>query len=510
MGRIAVGSSYFCGISGEDNSLYCWGTEPVSGDLITTPQAVGGGPNAWSKVSVGLRFMCATSLEDGAAYCRGKSYHGELGDGKLESSSDVMKPVKGGQQFKDISSGDAHACGVTFNGEIYCWGDNDLGQLGQGNTKSSSSPVKVAGSSWESVSAGGEHTCAVKSDGSGWCWGKNDFHQVSPSSNYQENSPVKLNGRWRQLSAGPSFTLGIDSSGKGFGWGLSESITSESAIGGLLGDGKDFCLDLETSQVICDEDGDDYGFSGFSSFEQNPVPIVGGKKWSTLSAGLVPCGVESGTSKLYCWGYTEGESLADGSPNSNSPKLVNQNRWLYVSGGKTGARCAIQSSGEASCWGRNVYECFGNCPLGDGSTSNSATPKVVSSIDNWVSNGNVPIQEEESPPPEIIPTSPELIPQESPSPPPSPPPAFLESPPPSPLTLPPILPPPLTPAPAPVELAIPEIAPIPGIPPLVSEIAPAPLPDVLETQDEAVSMASRYHVPFIVLVVLTLHYINYF
>lgn len=448
--------------------------------------------------------MCATSLGDGAAYCRGRSYHGELGDGKLESSSDVMKPVKGGQQFKDISSGDAHACGVTFNGEIYCWGDNDLGQLGQGNTRSSSTPVKVSGSSWESVSAGGEHTCAVKSDGSGWCWGKNDFHQVSPSKNYQENSPVKLNGKWRQLSAGPSFTLGIDSSGKGYGWGLSESITSESAIGGLLGDGKDFCLDLETSNVICDQEGDDYGFSGLASYEQNPVPIVGGKKWSTLSAGLVPCGVESGSSKLYCWGYTEGESLTDGSPNSNAPKLVNQNRWLYVSGGKTGARCAIQSSGEASCWGRNVYECFDNCPLGDGSTSNSATPKVVSNVDNWISDGNVPAQEEESPSPELVPSP--IIPPESP------PPLVLEAPPPSPVVLPPIVTPLLPPVPAPVpeELTIPEIAPIPSIPPILNDTAPAPLPGALETQEEPVSMASGYYLPFITLVAITLYFCMHF
>ena len=431
--------------------------------------------------------MCAIAMDSSEAYCRGKSYSGELGNGEMESSTTDMTLVQGGYTWSDISVGTTHVCAITDAKELYCWGDNQYGQLGIGNTVSSPAPVKVDGK-WSTVSAGTDHTCGVQADGKGYCWGRNDFFQSSPSSSSEERTPVQLQGTWKYLSAGSSFTLGIDSKGKGYGWGLSESISSDSAFGGLLGDGKQTCFDPETKEYCkFDTSYQDYSFGGFAAYEQNPVPISGQKKWKTLSAGMVPCGVESGSDKLYCWGYTDGEALVDGSPNSSSPKSVDNKKWDAVSGGLSGARCGIVNDGKAYCWGRNVYECYKSCPLGDGSLKNSGTPKQVSTVDSFQSN-QIPGEPMPQPQPEPLPEpQPEPLPEPQPepepqplpfpSPIPEPVPEPEQEPPPEPIPVPSVLPNPVqeTPVLPPVP-SVPDISPfLPPVSPPIEVMAPVPI-----------------------------------
>jgi alpha-tubulin suppressor-like RCC1 family protein len=78
-----------------------------------------------------------------------------------------------------ISAGNAHTCALRANGNIACWGDGALGQLGNDNLVKKNSPVAVAClSNAVSVSAGLAHTCALKADGSSACWGNNSFGQL--------------------------------------------------------------------------------------------------------------------------------------------------------------------------------------------------------------------------------------------------------------------------------------------------------------------------------------------
>ena len=87
-------------------------------------------------------------------------------------------PVTGGTP-RLIAAGIAHTCALTPEGGVQCWGNNDLGQLGDGTNKSSNVRVNVPGlQGATSIVAGGNHTCVLLADGSIWCWGENTQGQL--------------------------------------------------------------------------------------------------------------------------------------------------------------------------------------------------------------------------------------------------------------------------------------------------------------------------------------------
>jgi hypothetical protein len=388
---VAVGPGYFCTISSDDQSVVCWGTDLGSGESVKEPRTFEADEGLrFKSVGVGLRFLCALEVS-GEVYCAGRGYNGELGTGVDElTMGNFSVPVEAPVTFSALSVGAYHACATTEEGDLYCWGDNDAGQLGTGNTESSNVAVKVPmDERVERVSAGGEHTCAVTASRDGYCWGLNNFHQVSPDKSEIILSKSKVNGQWKELFAGFSYTLGIDyPKSHAYGFGLNEIIGVGSASGGYLGQDRAFCLDLKTGEVRCKPDDGSLAM-GLATYEDYPVRI-GNKKWSSLSPGNVPCGIEAKTKSLFCWGYTAGESYALGSPGTNQPMLVSGGKdWTSISGGIEGTRCGIDKERKVYCWGRNVYDCGGSCPVGDGTQINRAVPTMVT-VANNSRDGRVP------------------------------------------------------------------------------------------------------------------------
>ncbi|MGH7528131.1 MAG: RCC1 domain-containing protein [Gemmatimonadales bacterium] len=196
---ISTGSGHACGvISGGE--AHCWG-ENESGQLgdgnagITswTPVPVGGG-HAFKSVSAGGVLSCGLSY-DGEAYCWGTNIFGGLGDGNSPTNSDTPVPVVGGHTFQSINAGFSHTCALTYAGDAYCWGSNYSGQLGDGNgSTDSDTPVPVIGGhSFLSISAGASHTCGVTSVGKVLCWGNNDFGQLGDGNvPTWSDSPVEV------------------------------------------------------------------------------------------------------------------------------------------------------------------------------------------------------------------------------------------------------------------------------------------------------------------------------
>jgi len=141
---LAAGGLSTCGVTTE-RKAYCWGNNSFGtlGDSTLSrrlaPVAVSGGLT-FQSISAGFQTMCGVT-DAGAGYCWGYNF-GALGDGTSEHRSTPVA-VTGGLQLRRISAGTGFSCGVTTAGAVYCWGDNSTGQLGDGTTRASETPVLV-------------------------------------------------------------------------------------------------------------------------------------------------------------------------------------------------------------------------------------------------------------------------------------------------------------------------------------------------------------------------------
>jgi len=168
---VTTGLFHSCGITA-DGAAFCWGTNGAGelgvGDTITRrdPTAVAGGLKFQQIASGQGEYTCGIAV-GGAAYCWGVNDNGQLGSGvnlfgcPVAGPADSLvyyaavppgatipcstRPIRAADPltFASLSTGTTHTCGVTLAGELYCWGGNRFGQLGNGSTTQSSVPVLV-------------------------------------------------------------------------------------------------------------------------------------------------------------------------------------------------------------------------------------------------------------------------------------------------------------------------------------------------------------------------------
>lgn len=146
-------------------------------------------------------FSCAVS-QDGALFCWGANCYAQLGvDSTTEQCgtpampcSSKPAPVSAGGSFQMVSATFSHACALTATGAVQCWGDNNQGQLGNGTTSGrTATPAPVAGAfSYKAVGAGREFTCALTADGVPQCWGHNDWGQLGVGDTQSRNTPTPV------------------------------------------------------------------------------------------------------------------------------------------------------------------------------------------------------------------------------------------------------------------------------------------------------------------------------
>lgn len=213
---ISAGGDFACGIA-TDQLLYCWGSD-VEGQIGNGLDGAGVTPSLatvkserFKTVSAGTHHACALNLT-GRAFCWGSDTDGQLGDVGLINSTTPIPVSDSTLQFTAISAGDRHTCGITTNGNAYCWGRGDEGQLGNGGNGQRQTPTLVtSGLTFTAISAGDAHTCAVATSGSIYCWGANAAGQLGNGGTTPQNGPVLVSGSagYTAVSAGGNHTCGL-------------------------------------------------------------------------------------------------------------------------------------------------------------------------------------------------------------------------------------------------------------------------------------------------------------
>ncbi len=143
LNSIEIDDGVACGVT-QDDKAYCWGLGALGSSTTTqsrTPVAVAG-TRRWSTVQPGIAHTCGLTLA-GVTFCWGSNERGQLG--RAGGSSQTPVRVSGGLVFEGISVAAAgnHTCGVTAGHQVWCWGENGSGQLGDGTHTNSAVPVAV-------------------------------------------------------------------------------------------------------------------------------------------------------------------------------------------------------------------------------------------------------------------------------------------------------------------------------------------------------------------------------
>ena len=234
---LTAGSDYTCAL-GESGSVQCWGNnqEGQLGDGTKwsrwTPVAVGELPSDVQALTAGGEHTCAVTAGS-HVYCWGDNSFGQLGDGTTVTRTRpvaLVYPISG---ISAVSAGGRHTC-VLAEGRALCWGGNYSGQLGDGTTRDRSTPAPVVGlpNSVANISAGPGHTCATLADGSAWCWGVNYYGELGDGTTVSSLTPVAvadvLDGV-SAISAGNQHTCAVTRQGGVKCWGAN--------LYGELGDG---------------------------------------------------------------------------------------------------------------------------------------------------------------------------------------------------------------------------------------------------------------------------------
>jgi alpha-tubulin suppressor-like RCC1 family protein len=173
---IAAAIQHSCAIV--DGVAWCWGSNGL-GELGIPPGPPSSRPvkvnlaSGVEAIATGSSHSCA--ILHGAVWCWGNNRNGQLGS--ATPSSTLEQPIAAGAQA--ISLGGLHSCAIV-NGGALCWGDNQHGQLGDGSVTERDQPTAVPGleAGVLAVAAGSFHTCALMTGGTVKCWGENSLGQV--------------------------------------------------------------------------------------------------------------------------------------------------------------------------------------------------------------------------------------------------------------------------------------------------------------------------------------------
>lgn len=349
-------------------------------------------------------------------------------------------------KFSKIEAGGSHATAIAFNGTLWAWGDNRVGQLGDGTTIARLTPTRMGTDThWTAVSAGDAYTVAIKSDGSLWAWGSNYLGRLGAGMVVDPDDPdigitvpirIGTDSNWTVVSAGGDHTAALKSDGSIWTWGsnsigqlgggefdLNKYVPTHVGPQGLISvsAGAAHTVALRFDGTIWATGADYYGQLGWRiycyPYAQNYFGLLIDTDWAAVSAGSMHTVALKTNGTLWAWGSvtfiptqmgtdrnwseisaswdhtlalkSDGSLWTWGINVTDTPvRIGSDTDWVAISAGY-GFSMALKSDGSLWTWGINSTG-----QLGDGTTEYHSTPhqvNVVIGSDNpiLINNGAV-------------------------------------------------------------------------------------------------------------------------
>jgi alpha-tubulin suppressor-like RCC1 family protein len=403
--------------------MECWGDNeygelgvagPAAQNLV--PATVTGLSSGVTAISTGSTSLHNCAVVAGGLQCWGSNQAGELGNGIFSASSIAQPVIAAGSGVTANAAGFYHNC-VIINGGADCFGGNGDGELGNGTTTPSIAPMSVTGlgAGVTAIAAGGgyifdehAHTCAIVSGGA-QCWGANDDGQLGNGSTSSSSTPVAVTGLTTGATAiavgGDSIysstscavvnngarCWGSNNYGQ-LGNGTMAGSATAAAVAGLstgvtgIAVGKSHACAIVNGGVQC------WGANfngqlgnGTLTNSSSPVAVSGlSSAVTAIAAGANhTCAIVSGG--VQCWGYNLDGELGNG---TTAPSTIAPVAAIGLSSGVVAISagyyhtCALLNGGAEKCWGSDQYG-----QLGDHRLLTALLPQTVVAGDEIFHNG---------------------------------------------------------------------------------------------------------------------------
>jgi alpha-tubulin suppressor-like RCC1 family protein len=226
------------------------------------------------------------------------------------------------QCWSKIESGIYHTIAIAQNGTLWSWGYNSSGQLGNGTSDNSLSPVQIGSDTdWLHVGAGYYHSFAIKSNGTLWAWGHNASGQLGDGTILNKLVPIQIGTAtdWLKVSGGESHSVAIKTDGTLWTWG--------SDTQGQLGNGADGANNV-------------------------PTQVGSASDWIDIDAGRYHVIALKNTNKIYTWGFNGNGQIGNGSTGTNQtvPYLVTTTGTANFIKVEAGVNSSLAIKSDNSLW----------------------------------------------------------------------------------------------------------------------------------------------------------------
>lgn len=307
------------------------------------------------------------AVDDGVEYT--------LGTG--EGQTNVFTPAVVNIAATQLSAGPQHAVARARDGTVWTWGSNRSGQLGNGTTTYSPTPIQVSSlSNIITVGAGDSHNIALRNDGTIWAWGDNGTGQLGDGTTTDRLTPVLIGSLSNvvTLAAGSFHNLALRSDGTVWGWGWSVNgeitpydsnsspddryVPTPTQIPGIS-DVVDIAAGSGVSLAV-KRDGTLWVWGGSYCDVENEWNT--GPRQVTALSNIVDAGLGANSNhflaidasgRVFAWGENDNGQLGDGTTidrTSCDPTTVNLDRVIAVAAGMRHS-LALKNDGTVWAWG---------------------------------------------------------------------------------------------------------------------------------------------------------------